>query len=125
VASPIPPPDPPSGIEVHSNYPSLDSLPEYHIHVHKLTQQLDKLDKLNLTLSRFKARVSNVNMNYGNDMNMRQIIESSIIDEAHIVFSTINSAGHPSLESTVNIYVYIYIFIYLYINNYIYIYIYI
>ena len=31
------------------------------------------------------------------------MIESSIIDEAHIVFTTVNSSGHPSLENTVRI----------------------
>ena len=32
------------------------------------------------------------------------MIESSIIDEAHIVFTTVNSSGHPSLENTVRIF---------------------
>ena len=30
----------------------------------------------------------------------RQSIETSIIEEAHIVFTTLNSSGHPSLDTS-------------------------
>lgn len=32
--------------------------------------------------------------------NVRELAERSCIDSAHILFTTLNSAGHPSMEST-------------------------
>lgn len=79
---------------VNGDY-TLDSLPEFAIHAHNMTQLLDQLDKLNTSLSRHRFRSSSYDT-----MSNKQAIESSIIDSAHIVFTTLNSSGHPSLEAT-------------------------
>eukprot|EP00605_Chrysophyceae_sp_TOSAG23-4_P000608 GSChrysophyteH1.ASY1.ANO1.685.1 assembled CDS len=74
----------------HSDYLlsdyTLETLPEYIAFSGTLLQQIDQLDRLNLFAVRCRARVD--------------VIETSIIDEAHLVFTTLNGAGHPSLEGT-------------------------
>ncbi len=76
----------------------LDTLPEYIIHAHRLTQLLEMLDKLNVATTRCRARINP--SSFQGKAAARTAIETSIIDSAHIVFTTLNSAGHPSLEAT-------------------------
>lgn len=90
---------------------SLSSLPEYKIHAHTLTQLLEELGTLHLKKCRFEALLNFQNNRtdstkdfdkYSNSVQnaYRQAIEQSVINEAHIVFSTLNSSGHPCLEGT-------------------------
>ena len=77
---------------------ALDTLPEYQVYSAKLIQQIEKLSVLSLFALRCRTRV-NLQL-YGSLAASRQAIETSIIDEAHLVFTTLNSAGHHSLDST-------------------------
>jgi hypothetical protein len=70
---PLTPPLPDTEIRSGSSYPTLDTLPEYHIHVHKFTQLLDQLDRCNLTYSRHRARISLLNHYGGGDSNARKV----------------------------------------------------
>jgi hypothetical protein len=47
----------PSLPQFEVGYETLESLPEYQIHEQKFTQLLDRLDRQNLVLSRYRARV--------------------------------------------------------------------
>lgn len=75
---------------------TFETLPEYQIFSFRLTQALDQLDNLYKKLRRVEMCNSSPYMNQVT----RQALESSIIDSTHIVFTTLNSAGHASLEST-------------------------
>ena len=80
------------------HFRKLDSLPEYQIYTMQITQMLEKLDRLTLFVNRCEARV-NPYM-HGGPSGVRQIVETSVIDQAHIVFATLSGCGHPCLEST-------------------------
>jgi hypothetical protein len=55
--SSLPPSSLPSLPQFEVGYETLESLPEYQIHEQKFTQLLDRLDRQNLVLSRYRARV--------------------------------------------------------------------
>eukprot|EP01041_Mallomonas_annulata_P007442 gene7442-15222_t len=70
---------------------TLSTLPEYIVYADKLTQLLDNLSRCNLRTTRYQTLYSS----------HRNSLENTVIEEAHIVFTTLNSAGHPSLEGSV------------------------
>jgi senataxin len=77
---------------------TLESLPEYQVYSSRLVQLIEQLSKLSLFALRCRTRV---NMGQsGSAAQGKQAIETSIIDEAHLVFTTLNGAGHYSLDST-------------------------
>ncbi len=76
----------------------LETLPEYKSNVRIIIALLEKLEQSYLFYTRCKARL-NPN-DYGGSYAARQLIESSIIDSTHIIFTTLNSCGHPSMETT-------------------------
>lgn len=94
------PPPPTAGIAV--GYRTLHNLPEYRIFSHRLTQILSMLDTLQLKRSRLMAIIDEQNMRNRDTLSAatREMIESSIIDEAQLLFTTLNSCGHQSMEST-------------------------
>jgi senataxin len=96
------PPPPLPLVDAMTSYKTFESLPEYRIYSHRLTQAMESLAKLNLQRSRYKVRHFITDTRGGvfsMKAEIREAIESSVIDEAHIVFTTVNSAGHPSLDT--------------------------
>jgi hypothetical protein len=77
---------------------TLRTLPEYAIYCNRIVQIVEQVDRLALFSARCKARM-NFSM-HGGMQSARQSIEASIIDGAHLVFTTLNSAGHPCLEGS-------------------------
>lgn len=69
----------------------LDSLPEFQYYSYELTQLVEKVEKLHSQYLRLTSNHADID---------RSAFETSAIDNAHIVFTTLNSAGHPSLEFT-------------------------
>lgn len=78
-------------------YGTIESLPDYTVFSHRLTQLLGLLD--NASAKRAKVHAISTSEATGN-INVRDLAERSIIDGAHVLFTTLNSAGHPSMEST-------------------------
>lgn len=94
-------------------YTSLGSLPEYLFYATRLVAIAEHLEIHNIQSRRISLYINRrafggcggysmstsggVSKEVGGGA--RQVIESSIIDEAHIVFTTLNGSGHPSLES--------------------------
>ena len=79
-------------------YSSVNQLPEYAMLTHNITQFFDELLRSDIKLGRLNARTSP--HEFGGVGGARSFIEQRIIEQAQIVFTTVNSAGHPSLEST-------------------------
>jgi hypothetical protein len=77
---------------------TIDTIPEYQAFSYKLTQELEELERLHLFNNRCKARLDPVR--HGGVSAVKNVVETSIIDGAHLVFTTLNGAGHPCLEST-------------------------
>ena len=77
---------------------SLEAVPEYAIFSGQLTEALEHL--YNANLQRVRFRNSQETKGYSRHQ-IRQAIENSVIEEAHVVFTTLNSAGHSSLETSV------------------------
>lgn len=89
-------------------YQSLANLPEYEKHAHHFTQILSKIDHLHIEKSRVEAILgsqalsssSKSGRNNPPSAAAKEQVELSIIHEAQILFTTLNSCGHPNLEST-------------------------
>ena len=85
-------------IDHHDTNPpamTVDSQPEYGLLAAKLTGLLEKLYLSHLQNIRYKSQM------YAHQrQSAKQTIENSIIEEAHILFTTLNSSGHPSLETS-------------------------
>jgi AAA domain len=77
---------------------TLTTLPEYQIYSHELTQLLDQFESIHLKLKRSQLRFNPAD--YSRQRASKQAIESSIIDSAHIIFTTLNSSGSVALEAT-------------------------
>lgn len=77
---------------------TLDTLPEYRLHTSHITQLFDQLHKLSLKQKRCLARLRP--SEYGGIYAVKQAIETSIVDSSEILFTTLSSCGHSSLEST-------------------------
>eukprot|EP01039_Chlorochromonas_danica_P005350 gene5350-5886_t len=100
----VPPPVVINGRGGGGGYRSLRQLPEYRIFSHRFTHLLSQLENLQLKRSRLTAVVDPLNTGR-RDPNFipastRDLVETSIIDEAQLLFTTLNSCGHPSMEST-------------------------
>lgn len=91
-------PNPPLYSSQPKSHYTLELLPEYQLYASEVTNYLEKLNTLNLLLTRSKAKTNP--SEFGGYMEARQAVETSIIEEAHLLCTTVNSAGHPSLEST-------------------------
>lgn len=72
---------------------SRETLPEYRLYTDKLTRLLDRLDQANGLYIRHRTRLSD-------SPDHRRLAESSLIEGAHVVFTTLSGAGHPSMETT-------------------------
>lgn len=83
---------------VNPTYTTIESLPDYTVFSHRLTQLLGSLDNISAKRNKLYA-IASMTEASGN-INLRELAERSLIDSAHILFTTLNSAGHPSLEST-------------------------
>lgn len=71
---------------------TLDNLPEYMYNAHKLVNVMKGLAQCSLQARRYAMLKA---PNYS-----RQSLEHTVIEEAHIVLTTLNGAGHPSLDSS-------------------------
>ena len=84
-------------------YYDVEAVPEYQIYTAKLTRAVDAVDKLNGAFNRHRARVEAATSGShgghgghgnggggGGGGNVRAAIESSVIDDAHVVFTTLN-----------------------------------
>ena len=74
-----------------------EAVPEYAIYTSHLAPLLDQLRHQSLQLKRLNLRDSYLDRPYS----YRTLIETSFIDDAHIVFTTLNSSGHASLDSSI------------------------
>ena len=74
------------------------TLPDHLKFAQSITQHIEQLDRLHLFVTRCRAR-QNPEI-YGGISDARQIIETSVIDEANVIFTTMNSSGHPCLEGS-------------------------
>ena len=79
-------------------YGTLESLPDYIAYSHQLTQLLGAIESANAKRSKLHA-MDTMTSELG-AVHVRELAERSCIDGAHILFTTLNSAGHPSMEST-------------------------
>ena len=87
-----------SCLESNADTPSpLELMPEYAHYSGKLTDSLERLFSLNL--QRVRVRSAQHTVGYSRH-SVRQAIENSVIEEAHVVFTTLNSSGHSSLETS-------------------------
>lgn len=77
---------------------TIEAMPEYIIYSEQLTEALEQL--FNANLQRVRFRTSHETKGYSRH-EIRQAIENSVIEEAHVVFTTLNSAGHSSLETSI------------------------
>lgn len=76
---------------------SVETLPEYRSYSQTLTHLLDQLHRCHLRRSRCQARIRPGDL--GGLAGVRQAVELSLVESSEILFTTMNSAGHPSLES--------------------------
>ena len=92
-----PPFDPHLGLA----FPSVDAAPGFKKFALVFVQLLEQLRITSLRHARVQAIVQHRG-EFGtrNMSELRQTLESSFIEEADIVFSTLNSAGHPCLEGS-------------------------
>ncbi len=81
---------------------ALESLPEYKLYSNRVLQCLEELQELHIARSRSEAimKTSITSPNYSISNNIKRAMEQSIIEESHIVFATLNTAGHPCLDGT-------------------------
>ncbi len=103
-----------AGKEMRARYRKIEHLPEYLLHSHRLTQLLDQLDACNLKRTRLQAIISSSQNRFSSGTAVlsgsnsqqspgalgKEMLESSIIDGAQLLFTTLNSSGHPSMEAT-------------------------
>eukprot|EP01034_Spumella_vulgaris_P022183 gene22183-28293_t len=95
-----------SGAKVRFN--RIEKLPQFMSCAHHLTQLLDQLANTNLKRSWLQAVIGNSTNNRqgggsGNNNNgssNKELLENSIIDSAQLLFTTLNSSGHPCMEAT-------------------------
>lgn len=99
---------------------TLRDLPEFGIHAKNLTSEIESIANYALQVARLQSRLHGMDVTtdtfkkgfkimgggaaFGRTragVNSRQVVEGSVIDEAHIVFTTLNGSGHPSLEGSV------------------------
>jgi hypothetical protein len=75
-------------------FTSVDSLPEYKTYAHSFVQLLEQLRVTSLRSARLKAIMQH-SAEFGTRQMgvLKQTLEASFIEEADIVFSTLNSAG--------------------------------
>ena len=107
---PLPPPLVESDhISSGKGYSKVSELPEFAIFASKLISILEGVEiksiqcrRLNLYFNRREVGTrSGVGVSAVASVGtVRQLLESSILDEAHIVLTTLNGSGHPSMEGT-------------------------
>ena len=95
----LPPPSPPKFDENKLlAYNDISSLPEYKVYSHALVQRLEQFRVAYLKYSRIQAIIQHRAECGDRKMaSLRQTLESSFVEEADIVFSTLNSAGVHSV----------------------------
>jgi energy-coupling factor transporter ATP-binding protein EcfA2 len=76
-------------------YPTIETLPDYILYSHRLTQLVTAID----AASAKRKKISNMT-EMRSSYYLREAAERSVIDGAHILFSTLNGAGQPSMESS-------------------------
>lgn len=81
-----------------TQYAMIEALPDYILYSHRLTQLVTALDAVGAKRKKISSmtEISDKKGSY----NLRDAAERSVIDSAHILFTTLNSAGLPSMEST-------------------------
>jgi senataxin len=87
-------------------YSTFESLPEFTIYASRLVNLVEALEtsflackRISLFLNRREISSSSSPHDFLNSVSSpKQIIEGSILDEAHIVLTTLNGSGHPSME---------------------------
>jgi senataxin len=89
---------PPALRTVDSKRSSLpfELVPEYIIYTTHLASLLDQLKHQSLQYKRLVLR----NQYAGRQQSYKSLVETSLIDDAHIVFTTLNSSGHSSLDAS-------------------------
>jgi len=113
VAHPLPPA---AGTPPATEFPDysvgIDSLPDYRVHTQALTHLVDQIVLANISFKRLIA-IREVELggtrhpgqrtstdSRSKSFEIRKIVEQSIIQEAHIVLTTLNSVGLSSLDDS-------------------------
>jgi senataxin len=78
-----------------TTYPTIETLPDYILYSHRLTQLVTAIDAASAKRKKI-SHMTEMKSSY----NLREAAERSVIDGAHILFATLNSVGHPSMESS-------------------------
>jgi hypothetical protein len=87
------------------SYRSVESLPEYLIYSHEFTSTLNRLDEHNSCRGRLKQVLhvrckGNIATSLDLPSTIRVALEATLIHSAELLFTTLNSCGHPSMEGT-------------------------
>lgn len=105
-----PPPPPPGSPPFIPNSPSspipqvLGPIDYGQYHQYRLTAQqinscLERLDELRLEANRYRSALRHASEGGKNTQQLRQSLEVSFLDTAHIVFTTLSSAGVAALDA--------------------------
>jgi superfamily I DNA and/or RNA helicase len=84
------------------SYYHVEELPEFIINSHRFTTILSDLDSKSLKRQRL-LEIVNIQSIRGKDIipnAIRDLLETSLIEGAQLLFTTLNSCGHPSMESS-------------------------
>jgi superfamily I DNA and/or RNA helicase len=84
------------------SYYHVEELPEFIINSHRFTIILSDLDSKSLKRQRL-LEIVNIQSIRGKDIipnAIRDLLETSLIEGAQLLFTTLNSCGHPSMESS-------------------------
>jgi len=99
----IPPPPPPNMDPNEAKlYVRLEQLPEHIKLAQEVTSLVEFVENKRLELGRCETRLQAIysqQVGAVDDFQVRQNLETSIIDAAHLVFTTLNSAGSASLAN--------------------------
>jgi superfamily I DNA and/or RNA helicase len=82
-------------------YYHFEELPEYQINSHRFTSLMSQLEHISLKRDRLLTVVNMQNVR-GKDtipLSIRELLETNIIEGAQLLFTTLNSCGHPSMET--------------------------
>ncbi|CAM9411329.1 unnamed protein product [Chrysoparadoxa australica] len=88
------PPPAPEGVPSRP----VEAMPEYTIYADTLTSALEKWERASCQFKRLQYALATLDAT--GKMNVQQQLEVTMLDEAHIVFTTLSSSGLPCIDSS-------------------------
>lgn len=82
-------------------YTRVEDLPEYALASHRFIELLSNMEKISMKKNRL-ASIINIQSLTNKEkipMSVKENLETSIIEGAQLLFTTLNSCGHPSMEA--------------------------